>query len=306
MGSRSTPVISDNQLYLISGAGEVICYELEKRKRKWTLPFINSYHDTIPKFGYAESVLIYGDRLYCTPGGQDYNILCLDKNNGEILWSSPGNGDKPTYSSAIMINHEDNKILVVVLENSIIALDSENGNLFWEIAYNAAYGSHANTPVYYDGWLYMCSSAKDDKGGFIGIELSNDLKEAAILWKRMDIANYLSGFVVREGKIYTNSGRKKKWFCLDAKTGETIYTWEDYKAGIPLFADGLFYIFCENGDVHLSRDDQNSFTSISNFMLDISTVNPFAPLWATPVIKNKKLFIRHKGSLIVYDLGIKE
>jgi outer membrane protein assembly factor BamB len=303
MGSRSTPVIAGNQLYIVSGAGEVICYDIDQRKKSWTVSFIPDYHDSIPQFGYAESVLIDGDRLYCTPGVKEHAVICLDRVSGELNWSSATNGDKPTYTSAMMVNHEGNKILVIVLENSMLGMDPTNGDLYWEIPYQPAYGSHANTPVYYEGMIYMGSSVKGDNGGFIALQLLEGGKQAAVQWTSKEIANFLSGFIVRDGKIYTNKGRKKGWFCLDAMTGETLYSWEDYKEGIPLFADESFYVFCEDGSVHLSREQGNSMEIISSFKLDISTINPFAPLWATPVIKNKKLYIRHKGSLFAYDIG---
>jgi hypothetical protein len=73
--------------------------------------------------------------------------------------------------------------------------------------------------------------------------------------------------------------------------------------GTLTIADSLFYVLANDGKVLLCEDTGTGLQAISSFQLDISIYNPFAPLWAFPVIKDKRLYIRHKGKLFCYNIS---
>ena len=52
-----------------------------------------------PTWGYCESVLVDGDKVLCTPGGDQGAIAALDKKNGNILWRSTELNDGAQYAS---------------------------------------------------------------------------------------------------------------------------------------------------------------------------------------------------------------
>jgi outer membrane protein assembly factor BamB len=302
-GSRSTPVVTSRELYLMSGAGEIICYDIKKREKKWSIHMIGKYSDSIPKYGHAQSILIAGNKLYCTPGGEEFNVICLHRKTGELIWSSRANGEPATYSSPILINRNGHEILVTVTNESIVGISANNGNLLWSIPYKPLFVRHVNTPVYYGGKIYMATDAHNNEGGIISIALNDSGTEAQIHWERNDIRNLLNGFIVHDNLLFTPAYRKKDWQCLDAETGQTIHTWTGYVDGTLTYADGLFYVLANDGEVRLCRNSETGFNTISSFNLDISIYYPFAPLWAFPVIKNKRLYIRHKGSLFAYNIS---
>lgn len=302
-GSRSTPAVAGNYLYIISGLGEVICYNLKTRSKKWTRSFIDDFGAESIEYGNAESVLIQEDKLYCTPGGEEHNVVCLDRYSGDLVWSCKGNGEKATYSSPIIANHNGSKILVTVTEESILGIDSRNGNLLWSVKYKPKFVNHINTPVYYEGNIYMATEAFKDEGGFLAIKISEDGSGAEVLWERRDIRNLLSGFIVKDGRIYSCTYRKSDWHCLDAYTGQTLYNWSGYDYGTISYSDNRFYILSNDGSIFLGEASDKELNHISNFKMDIELYYPFAPLWAPPVITNGRMYIRHKGSLFVYNIS---
>jgi outer membrane protein assembly factor BamB len=301
-GTRSTPTVVGNHLYLISSFGDILCYDLEKHKKVWSRSFQEDYNSQIMEYGIAESPLIEGKKLYCTPGGKEDNVICLNRLSGDVIWTCKGNGENATYCSSILVNHYGNKILITVSEKSILGIDAKKGELLWSVPFESGHAVHVNTPVYYEGKIYMASEALNGKGGFIAIEITNDGSEATILWEREDFRNMLSGFIIRDNYIYSSTYREDDWHCLNALSGETKYTWKGGYGTIS-FADNRFYILANMGAAVLCEGSPEEFNTISIFRLDIQPYYPFSLLWTPPIIKDKRLYIRHKGSLFVYNIA---
>lgn len=140
------------------------------------------------------------------------------------------------------------------------------------------------------------------KGGFIAIQLSESGKEASILGQRGKLRNMLSGFILLDDHLYTSTYREGEWLCLNALTGETVHSWKGGYGTIS-YADNRFYIMSNMGTAVLCEGSMDGFKTMSLCKLDIHPYYPFMLLWSTPVIKNKRLYIRHKGSLFSYDIA---
>lgn len=305
IGARSTPTIAGNLLYLTTGFGELICFHLKKRKKVWSRSLIADFSGDSLKYGRAESVLIEGDQLFCVPGGQENNVISLNRFTGDLIWSSRGVGDGATYSSPTLIRHNKHTILVAVTSNHLLGLDPVDGRLWWSVEHiQEGSVEHANTPVYSEGLIFMPSGSAIGMGGFTAIALSEDGSSARVLWKNSKCSNHLSGILVKDGCLFTCTHRRPNWLCLDAKTGDSLYSWSGYPYGNITGADDKFYVLsAEDGDVLLCEGSREGFSTISQFRLDLSFLNPWAPLWAFPVIKNKRLYIRHKEQLFVFDIA---
>ena len=79
-GPRSTPVVVDNLIYIESGTGTVYCLDAESGNKVWSVDFIKDLGvDSMIQFGYAESVLIDGDRLICVPGGKENKVVARNR-----------------------------------------------------------------------------------------------------------------------------------------------------------------------------------------------------------------------------------
>jgi outer membrane protein assembly factor BamB len=305
-GSRSAPVIAGNYLYLITGAGELICYDLPKKTKRWSIDFLEEFSDSLPTYGHAQSPLIVGNRIYCVPGGKEHNVVCLNRKSGKLIWSCKGASNNPSYSSPILVNHDGRKIVVAITQDEIMGIDARRGELLWTVTFHPFFVNHINTPVYHNGIVYMASEAGKGKGGIIAIQLHNRGSEAEVLWERKDIRNMLAGLMIHNNRLYSGMYRQKKWICLDPYTGQTISQWQDetYSGNIT-YADGHFYVLSYGGTVNLWAEADTGISIISRFKMDIELYYPFSPLWAYPVIKDKVLYIRHKGNLFAYDIGDK-
>src|SRR6185503_15115869 len=86
--SRSTPTVDGDVLYTLGSDGDLVCVEKADGKVRWKKNLRSDFGGTPGKWAYAESPLVDGDALICTPGGADATMVALNKKTGETIWKS--------------------------------------------------------------------------------------------------------------------------------------------------------------------------------------------------------------------------
>lgn len=294
-GVRTTPAYIDGNLYLMSGVGTVYCLKASDGSLVWQVDLLNQYDGRNIKWGMTENLLIDGNKIYCTPGGEINNVIALNRLTGDLIWSCSGRGEISAYCSPALVEHNGRKLVVTHTEKSILGIDADTGSLLWTVDQPNKYSVHANTPVYRNGWLYCVSGY--GKGGVM-LELSKDGESVREVWRNEDLDNKLGGVVVLDGKIYGSGDFNRSWYCLDWYTGEVLYSASKFKKGNIISAEGLLYWYTQGGNIALVEALQDSFVIKGSFRV------PFGEKqhWAHLVIHNKRLYVRHGGSLMVYSL----
>ena len=102
-GPRGTPTVDAGFVYALSANGNLVAAAADGKVR-WQTTMQELGGET-PNWGYAESVLIDGDKLVCTPGGSQGTLAALHKETGEVLWQSKDFTDGAQYASIIAANH---------------------------------------------------------------------------------------------------------------------------------------------------------------------------------------------------------
>lgn len=182
------------------------------------------------------------------------------------------------------------------MENAVCGFDASTGTLLWQYEHINDTGVHPNIPVYINGYLY-CTSGYG-KGGEM-LKLSDDGNSVTEVWKNSELDSRTGGVVVLNGRIYGSGDRNRKIFCLDWKTGKQIFSTREMAPATLIANDGLLYIYSESGKVYLVEPKVDGFSILNSFAV------PFGanPHWAHLVIKDKKLYVRHGTSLMVYDVA---
>ena len=297
-GVRTTPVVMQDRLYIFSGYGLLSCLQSKTGEILWQVDVLQEYAGENIKWGITENLLVFDDKVIVMPGGKRYNVIALDRFTGNLIWECPGKGEISAYNSPTVIDHNNRKIVVGHTENSILGIDALDGTLLWTYDQANKYSIHANTPVYSDGKLYVVTGT--GKGGVL-LQLNEDGTGITEIWTDENLDNKLGGVVVMNGRIYGSGDNNRKWICLDWDSGKELYSTDALKKGNIIAAEGLLYWYCQSGDIALVKAEKDSFTIISQFKV------PFGKdqHWAHAVIHDKKLFIRHGTSLMVYDIGKK-
>src|SRR5207247_2369572 len=128
------------------------CLETATGKVRWQKSLRSDFGGQPGTWAYAESPLVDGNVLVCTPGGSQATIVALNKRTGDVIWKSavPG-GDPAAYASAIIIEAGGVKQYVQFLQRGVVGVDAKTGKFLWRYD-QTAQGSAANipTPVVYN------------------------------------------------------------------------------------------------------------------------------------------------------------
>jgi len=295
-GVRSTPLVCDGKIYMMSGFGKLICRKAESGDFIWTIDILKDFKAPNIKWGVTENLLIDGNKLFCTPGGPEASVVALDRKTGKLLWKCAAKGESSAYCSPAIFTHNKRRILVTHTASSIIGIDTETGKFLWSVDQPNTYSVHANTPEYIDGSIYGVSGY--GKGGVL-LKLSGDGSSVTETWRSPSISNRMGGFVVLNGKIYGSDDAGKAWYCTDWKTGTDMFSEKVTGKGNIISADGMLYLYGDNGEIVLAKPSPTGFGKVSSFKVPFGS----AQHWAHLVIKNGRLYVRHGNSLMVYNIA---
>ena len=298
-GSRSTPTVAGDLLYFESGHGVIYCFNTKTGKQVWALDILKKFNAQNITWGMAESLLIDGDRLFCTPGGPVNNIAALNRFTGETIWTSEGNHQPAAYCSPLIFRHNKSTLLVTMTAASIVCVDAITGKFYWQVPQFQSNKIHANSPVYSNGYIYCVSQTGRVNSGMTALRLSDDGKSVHQEWRNQEISNLMGGFIIKDGYIYIARYQRKAWNCVDIRDGKIVYTTPGFGDGVIITADGLFYCYNEQGEMALVDATPSLFNVISRFKVPLGTNEH----WSHPVIHKGRLYVRHGNSLMVYNVS---
>jgi len=292
-GSRSTPVVDGNRLYVLGGEGRLTCHDIERREQVWVRE-LSAFGGKPGRWGYSESVLIVDDKVIATPGGQT-GLVALDKRTGADVWRSNASFSAH-YASPIVIRSGAAAVVVQGTGNGLFAVDAETGRQVWSNGFSAGNTANCPDPVYADGYLFwangygkggVCFTVGHRDGAWVFDEI----------WQTRDMVCHHGGYVIHQGHVYGN--HNAGWSCVALETGRTV--WHEPRAvgkGSICFADGMLYLFSErDGRVGLAAASPEAFRLAGQFRVDGD-----GPSWAHPVVIDGRLYLRYDTNLYAFDV----
>jgi len=300
-GARSIPTVHDGRVYVTSGLGVLNCMDAKTGEVKWAVDIFKRFGGRNVRWGFAESSLIDGDRIICTPCGAEATMAALDRKTGKTVWKSEALGDRSGYCSPLLIRRGKTRLIVTMTAVNIIGVNADDGKVLWKVSYRSRYGNHPCTPIYSKGMLY-CTSGYG-KGGVM-LELSADGTSAKQKWAEVKPDCHHGNMVLIDGYLYgTGHANGGKWVCLELASGKVIYETAGTGKGSPAVADGLMYCYTEPGTVALVRPTPkpDGFQVVSSFKITQGR----GMHWAHPTIAGGRLYIRHGDAVMAYDIKAK-
>ncbi len=297
-GARSTPTVQDGLVYVASGIGNVACFEAATGRLVWSVKLFEDYEAPQVQWGYAESLLVDGDRLLCTPCGKKATMVALNRKTGKPVWTSPALGQGSSFCSPLPLIHNGKRAVVTMTETAVVAFSPEDGSALWQHPYENPRQNHPITPIYHEGMLYVTSGYGK---GAVGLRIAEDGMSATRLWEQPRQDPVHGQAVLVDGYVYASSHQKAsgRWSCMEMKTGKLF--WEAPgvgKGGSIIFADGMLYCYSEDGVVGLVRPTPEQCKVVSTFKVSAGD----GPHWAHPVVAHGRLFLRHGTVLMCYDV----
>jgi len=294
-GSRSTVVPYDGRLYVVSGMMDLIAYDIATMQELWRKNYIEDFGAQNIRHGWVGSPLIVGEKLIIAPGGEENNVMALNRITGETIWTSRGTGGRGAFNAPIFLNDQEIPQVVVKMTNHIIGLDISNGELLWYHSHPGRSTQHPNTVVYYDNMLFTMTSHAT---GAQMLRLTNGGRNVEQVWTNPYITSR-SGHAMKFGNyVLSSAERPNRWFLHNWHTGEVLFEDNSIGTGAIIFADGMLYIYAERGEMILARPSTEQLDIVSRFPITLGTDQH----WAHPVIYQGVLFVRHGNALMAYRI----
>jgi outer membrane protein assembly factor BamB len=295
-GSRSTPTYDDGVVYHLGETGRLAAFNYKTGDEIWSLDLPDRFNAEIPEYGYCESVIIDGDRLFCNPGGKKGYTICLDKKNGNLIWANTEIQETVGNSSSVIFEYGGYRQIAGLTSKSIFSMDSETGKLLWIMEYKNSNENNIADPIFYEGYIFAASGY--GKGStLIKLNVSGSKIIPETVWQTELMDNLHGGVILHNGYLYGSGHNNRGWCCLDFMTGKEM--WKSSGIGSLTFADGMLYCLDEKGIMTLVTATPEKYDAVSTFQVPSGGKGMH---WAHPVICGGRLYIRHTDKLFVYDV----
>lgn len=305
-GPRGNPTVDGDLLYALGGQGDLVCVETATGKKRWQKSLKKDLGgEMMSGWGYAESPLVDGDKVLCTPGGKQGTLAALDKKTGKVLWRSKGLTDKAAYSSIVVGQVGGVRQYVQLTKDGVVGVAADDGRLLWRYPEPGYRTAVIPTPIFHDGYVF--ATAGYGAGcDLIHLVPSGGGAKAEKVYANKNLVNHHGGVVLVGEHLYGYSDGRG-WVCLDFQTGKVV--WDDKKdlgKGSLTCADGQLYCYAEDsGTLALVEASPAGWKENGRFPIpEKSTIRKRGgtKFWTHPVVANGRLYLRDQDLLFCFDV----
>lgn len=304
--SRSTPTVDGERVYSLTAQGELICAATGDGQILWRKNLKADLGGTkADGWGYSESVLIDGDRLVCTPGGDKATVVALDKSSGELVWKTVREGDRGAGHSSIVITEiGGTRVYVQATGSGPLGIRASDGKLLWSYPIDRTTAVIPTPIVRGDLVLFVCGYRRGSAllKQVPGAEGTVTLTEVYPL--KQELGNKHGGVVLIGDHVFGDSEDQGIPFCADLLTGEVKWKQRGSGSGSAAVsaADGRLYVHFADGTLALVKADPSAYSEVGSFKVPGSGERPS---WTQPVIIDGRLYVREQDNLLCYDVRAK-
>lgn len=295
-GPKSTPVVSEGRLYTLGITGILSCFDMKAGKLLWRKEFSKEFKETSPLFGASMSPLVDRGLLIVNIGGHNQGALtAFDAQTGEVKWTCKGDG--PGHASPITVDLGGTRQVVTQTQNHLVGVDVSNGKLLWSIPFTTEYDQNVVTPLLYQQTLIYSGVFKETAA--IKVIKKEDGWATEKVWANSGVSMYMNSPVVSGDLLYGFSHRNKgQFFCLDARTGATLWTSEGrYGENAAIVnAPEVLFLLTNDAQLMVARKNAKKFDLVRRYTVAES------PTWAHPVVAGNRVLIKDASTLALLSL----
>jgi outer membrane protein assembly factor BamB len=302
-GPRAAPTVHEGRIYTLGAMGQLNCRETSDGHLVWSKHLVNDLHGRIPTWGFAASPFLYKELLIVSPGAEKGgSIVALEAKTGETVWSSLS--DESTYSTPILVRHQDQDQLICWTPSHIRSLDPATGQLFWKFPYEVRMGVSIATPIFHRGIVLVAGYWDGTKA----IRLGADPKDAELIWEdRKQLRGLMSQPLARGDHMYLLE-KRFGLTCFEAETGRKV--WDDGNKVSPrsrnpqatfvwLNDEDRTIILNESGELILARLNPDGYHEQARTKILDKT-------WAHPAYAGRRVYARNDTELMAVELPVVE
>jgi outer membrane protein assembly factor BamB len=283
-GPRSTPAVADGKVCTLGVQGVVSCLDAKNGNILWRKETKQK-----PMFYTATSPIIVDGKLIIFLG----KLTAYDLASGDVKWTWSG-ADTP-YGSPVITAVDGVKMIVTPAMGALAGVNLADGKGLWQTKLGGGYQSNYSTPLT-DGAMVYYTMAGGKKGGAGGtfalkIEKGEDGFKAGEVWRKTTSAGGYHTPLLHEGRIYGVSSAGNGFFCLDAKTGDSLWTDSTKRGQCGCIVDGgsVLLALTSDKDLVAFRPSGKEYNQVAKYRVADSET------WCVPIIAGNRVFVKDKG-----------
>ena len=297
-GAGSSPVLEDGRLFVQVGGqpnAAVVAFDAATGRTLWQNGGERTWTG-LPMLGWP------GERL--------------------VAWSraDPAFEKQGSYCTPVLATFHGQRHLLTVTRQGLISLDPKTGKHNFSRWFRARQDSSVNamTPVV-DGDHIFLSTAYY-RGGSVLLRVKADGKSFDEVWASTALEIHWTRPVLTGGYLYAFSGRNEpdaRFRCVEFATGAVQWDREEgwpngghgkvevgrepkvFGRGSAILAEGKLIALGEAGLLGLFRVNPERLEELGRWQVPKLAY----PCWASPVLAEKRLYLRDESWVVCYDLG---
>lgn len=295
-GPHSTPVLHAGKLYTLGVTAILSCFDAKTGELKWRKDYSKQV-DTSKMFtGTAMSPVIEGSNLIVHVGDDRKGwLIAFDAEMGKEKWTWEGDG--PGYASPIVVDLEGTRQIITLTDKSVIGVAANSGKLLWKMPFPDEWNENIVTPLLYQKMLIFSGVRK----GTMAVKVSQEGEQwtAKQVWHNPKVAMYMNSPVLDGDLLFgLSSQRKGQFFCLDARTGEILWTTEGREGenAAVLSAGPVLFFLTNDAKLIVAKKSAKGFEPVARYTVADS------PTWPHPVVLGKQILVKDDANLTLWSL----
>jgi outer membrane protein assembly factor BamB len=272
-------------------SGVLSCLDAGTGKLLWR----NSQYEAVPQFFTATSPIIVDGMAILHLGGKGSGaVVAFDPVSGEQKWK--WTGDAPTYASPALMTADGTRQLVQQTDKNLVGLALADGRLLWKIPTPTQGRFYSSATPIVDGQTVIYTGQGTGTKA-VKIEKQGDDFAVKELWSNDKLGTGFNTPVLRDGLLFGLSDRSN-FFCLDAKSGQTLWTDEAKR--------GRFGAIVDAGSVLLALPEKSgliAFKPSDKQYEELAKIKVSdGPIYAHPVVSGRRIFIKDRSAVTLWTV----
>jgi outer membrane protein assembly factor BamB len=295
-GPRSTPTISDGDVFTFGATGKLVCVEGKSGISKWSVDTLVDNENLA--YGLSGSPLVYDQLVVVNPGSQHGHasgraLIAYDRTTGKVVWQA--GSTTAGYSSPMLASVAGVPQVVLVDGDTLTGHDKSTGALLWQFPWAETHqGINVAQPLVLGGDHIFISSGYSVGCALVGVMPTGERWSASQAWRNTAMHCKFSSPVAYQDHIYGLD--EGILVCVEAKTGKRKWKEGRYGNGQMLLADDLLAILSETGQLVLVEATPQGHRELAKFqVLEGKT-------WNVPALVDGRIFVRSDTEMACYDL----
>jgi outer membrane protein assembly factor BamB len=295
-GPRATPLILGNLIYSAGATGKFHCLDKRSGKVIWTHDLYKEFKGQVQDEYYASSPLAYKNLVIAPVGASDGSIIAFNQKDGSVVWKILDL--KISYASPLLIKVNGQEQVVLMMEEAIIGIDPNKGELLWTHPHKNRTKTNVSTPVWGADNLLFCSSAYDSGSRALKLTRSGNKTTVEEVWYQPRVRVHMTNAIRVGDIVYASSGDfgPSPFTAIHMQSGQILWQDRSLAKASFIYADGRFIMLDEDGNLALATPEKDGLKIQSKVELLTKTA------WTPPTLAGTKLYIRDRKTIMALDL----